>query len=149
MLDEHYVNDAIDKHGNISLFESSRSYLSDGSLNCISDCDYRCKKKFNGTDCQNTHIKKGDIALEFNHDILTPVLVEELSMTKDEWKERFKLDVYGDFTDDSGLAFSAYYGHVHPFAPTLFPLSCLPYAKILKADMMKMEKEKNKYFNGD
>lgn len=149
VLDEHYLDDALYGEGNnVSAFESCRSYLSNGEINCISECDDRCMKKFIGTRFPNKHVKKGDIALELCGDYLMPVLVEDTSMTREYWKSHFKPGVSGDYTDDSGLAFSAFNGHVHPFAPMLFPMSCLPYAKILKNDISKMKRERDHYYNG-
>jgi len=149
LLIEHYVDDALFGDGNnISNFESCRSYLSDGSLNCISDCDDRCEKKFVGTSCPNSHVMKESIALELCGDCLMPVLVESTSMTIDEWKRLFKEDTTGDWTDDSGLAFSANHGHVHPFAPLLFPMRCLPHAIIPQSEVKKMQKMRKMYFEG-
>jgi len=148
IVEEHYIDDSVNEFGDISHFESYRSYLSNGTLNCVSECDERCNKKFSGTKYPNIHVKKGDIALVFNGRKLIPVLVESTSVTKEEWKNRMKPGTYGDYTDDSGLVFTAYNGHMHPFAPLLFPISCLPKARIEKDVIKKMKVLRKGYFKG-
>lgn len=124
VLDEVCLDDCFDEYSSTRHFESRRSYLSDGTLNCYSDLDFACKKKFAGRD-EPQKVKKGDYVLVLTNDRIVPMLMEETSMTKDEWAKRFKPGVTGDFTDDSGLAFGVIGGHDHPFAPNVFPTSCL------------------------
>ena len=132
----------------VSHFESRRSYLANGELNCFSDLDDRCVKKFNGRSEPIKHIKKGDYAWVTYGNELVPVLVEEVAMTKEEWKKKMKPGVYGDDTDDSGIVFTPNNGHEHPFSPNVFPLSCLPYAKITKEIKKECEKARKEYLNG-
>lgn len=145
ILTERQLNPKIDKHWNVPEFESVRSYLADGTLNCVSDYDSSCKKKFNGREIP-TRVKDGDFAYYCMKDKIVPILMEKVSYTKDEWKKHFKPGVKGDFTDDSGYAYIIGYGHDHPFSPYVFPLTNLAYRANLDDKIKKMllkEQHKN------
>ena len=122
VVSEKYLNNSLDENGNVSYFESCRTYLSDGRLNCISDCDYRCNKIFSGRDEPVKYINKNDFCLYLSGNRLIPVLVAETSPTKELLNKQFKNGYKGDFTDDSGTVVIKDYGHDHPFAPMLFPI---------------------------
>lgn len=146
MLEEVRLDDEIDEFDNFGDFESVRSYLADGTLNCFSDYDSRCKKKFTGRDEPQRFVKSGEYAWLYQGDHLTPILIDKLSITKDEWTKHFKPGVAGDFTDDSGVSFTSEY-HIHPFAVNVFPFSALKFAKLTKKLKTKMNKAKKEYYS--
>lgn len=148
-LDELYLNNAIYGAGNISTFESRRSYLNDGRLNCFSDYDDRCCKKFYGRSEPLKYVKNGDYCFMLSGNKLVPILLEECSPTVETLKARFKHQYVGDFTDDSGLAFSVGNGHIHPMSPTIFPNWNLPEYTFTDELKTKLMAEREKYFNGN
>jgi len=130
VLTEHELNAGLDEYCNPPGYESVRSYLGNGELNCFSDYDDRCKKPFVGRDDVSKYVKEGDYAFYLRGKKLVPILIDKLAFTKAQWKELFAEGVAGDATDDSGLAYIADYGHDHPFSPYVFPLSVLPHYKM-------------------
>ena len=126
LLTELYLNDALyGEDGQYSSFESIRSYLPNGELNYFSDTDERCIKKYAGSDFPDKHVKAGDYAFLLTYDKMRPILIEKVPFTKQEWRENFEKNVYGDFFDDSGLAYTTVPGHIHPLWSHVFPLSCI------------------------
>ena len=55
----------------------------------------------------------------------------------------------GDFTDDSGLAFTVDSGHEHPSPLYVFPLSALPLAELTEEMKNKMLDLREKYYKGE
>lgn len=149
LLTEHKVNGCLDDFGNPPGTESVRSYLGNGELNCFSDYDDRCNKRFNGRKDQSKFVKAGDYAFYLRRDKLIPILVEKLAPSKEEWKQMMNPGVFGDITDDSGLAFMVDYGHDHPFSPYVFPMSILPGHDISESVMTKLQIEKLRYEKGE
>lgn len=130
LVDEHYLNDCLyGDDGNISGFESTRSYFSNGELNYFSDLDERGDKQYRGSDNPGKYIKSGDFVYCLLGHKLIPGIVDKIPMTKDEWKSRFKPDVYGDFFDDSGIVVTLD-GHRHPMWTRVFPESRVENGKI-------------------
>lgn len=127
LLTELYLNDALyDEHQcQYSRFESIRSYLPSGELNYFGDVDDRCEKKYVGSDFPDRFVKSGDYAFVLSNNRMTPMLVVDVPYTKTDWKRKFADGVYGDSFDDSGLAYTVESGHIHPFWPYVFPMSCI------------------------
>ena len=155
VLDEVYLDDGLDKNGYPAQFESRRTYLNDGTPNCFSDLDWRCSKKFKGRTSPQ-HIKEsmsakeyrdfrknGIFAYEWNDERITPIILTEFSPTAKEWKAKMKPGVYGDVTDDSGVAYDQSGGHHHPFSPDIFPVSALAYAGIAEKLAEKLRKSRD------
>lgn len=125
-------------------FKSFRTYLGDGSLNCFSDTDEACEKKFKGAK-RRSRFKAGDFAWILRKGKAVPTLIEKEAMTREEWKKSMKRGVYGDFTDDSGIDFPFdCKGHDHTFSPLLFPLSSLD-CKISKEAKAAMRKSRTEW----
>jgi len=149
VLTEHELNVGLNDYGNPLGYESVRSYLGNGELNCFSDYDDRCKKPFVGRDDVSKYVKEGDYAFYLRGKKLVPILVDKLAFTKAQWKEQFAEGVAGDVTDDSGLAYIVDYGHDHPFSPYVFPLNILPCYEMSEDLKDKLQKEKIAYMNGE
>ena len=144
-LVEHWTDEALSEESKWPCsFRSFRSYLGDGSLNCFSDTDEACKKKFTGAK-RASRFKPGDIAWVLRKGKAVPTLVEKEAMTVEEWKSTMKNGVAGDFTDDSGIDFpSDCNGHDHTFSPLLFPQSALDF-KIPGTAKQSMKKSRDRW----
>lgn len=131
-------------------FRSYRTYLGDGTLNCFSDTDDACEKKFKGAK-RASRFRKGDFAWTLRRGKAVPALVECEAYTVEEWKAKMRPGAYGDCTDDSGIDFPYFpygnCGHDHTFAPLLFPLKALP-CGIPRAAMAKMKSARRRYLYG-
>lgn len=158
ILDEIYLDDGLDDNGYPVYFESRRTYLNNGTLNCFSDLDWRCRKKFRGR-MTSQYIKEsmsakeyiefkknGIIAYEWRESCIAPIILTEFAPTAKEWKARVKPGVCGDVTDDSGIAYDTIGGHHHPFSPNVFPLSALTCAKLTKELIKKLKKNRDTGF---
>lgn len=145
-LEEVRLDSGDDGNGNFRLFESRRSYLADGTPNCVSDLDDSCEKSFRGREKPVTAVKEGGLAWLCGDDRITPVLVAQLPMTEDEWRTKLKPGVSGDFTDDSGTAYSAEPGHFHPAAVDIFPLSALVRGRISREARRKIRESAGRGF---
>ena len=138
-VDDPHFNEQWDSLGS---FVSLRSYLADGTVNCISRMDTSCKKKFRGRE-DKICLKTGDLAWWYCGSKIKPVLIGELPLSASEWKKRIK--GFGDFTDDSYTVFTVFAGHEHPFAPNIFPYT----GKISKILLKKLETERDWYYDGN
>ena len=116
-LYEHQLDD-LSLHGpwkQIPEFLSVRTYLADGTLNAVCDCDSTCEKAWRGRDAATIHFKRGDFVSVWQGDRIVPMLIGGVpSATKEK--------IVGDWSDDCYLAYSISDGHSHPFAPYVFPL---------------------------
>ena len=148
-LIELYLNEGIDGEGDYPVFESRRTYDGNGELHCVSDLDDRCKKQFIGRDKPVKGVNKGDFCWYVGGDSIFPILYDKAPMTSDEIKSRFKNGFAGDFTDDSGLAFTVDGGHVHPSPLYVFPLSALPFAELSEDMKNKMRDLREKFYKGE
>ena len=148
-LTELYLNDGIDEDGATPEFESLRTYDGDGNLHCVSDLDDRCKKRFTGRDEPIKGVNEGDFCWHVGHDAIYPILYDKAPMTSAEIKSRFKREYVGDFTDDSGLAFTVDSGHEHPSPLYVFPLSALPFAELTEDMKNKMRDLREKFYKGE
>lgn len=145
LLTELYLNEALyDNDSRYSSFESTRSYLPDGELNYFSDTDERCIKEYAGSDFPDKHVKSGEYAFILSYDKMRPILIEKVPFTKQEWKENFAKNVYGDFFDDAGLAYTTTQGHIHPLWSHVFPMSCIPEFKLTNECKQKINESKEK-----
>ena len=155
VLDEVYLDDGLDTQGYPARFESRRTYLNDGTLNCFSDLDWRCAKKFKGRTSPQyikssmsakeyeDFKKNGVLAYEWRDSYIAPIILTEFAFTAKEWKAKMKPDVCGDVVDDSGVAYGFNGGHFHPFSPDIFPLSALVCAKPAKKIVEKLKKNRD------
>ena len=148
-LIEFYLNEGIDGDGNTPRFESRRTYDGNGDLHCVSDLDDRCMKRFTGRDEPVKGVNEGDFCWHVGPDMIYPILYDKPPMTTIEIKSRFKNGYAGDFTDDSGLAFTVDSGHEHPSPLYVFPLSALPLAELTEEMKRKMLDLREKYYKGE
>ena len=124
LVNELYLDDCFYGDGYTSCFESTRSYLNDGTLNYFSDLDDRCLKEYCGSDNPGRFVHPGDFVYCLAGHRLIPALVDQIPFTKDEWKKQFKSGVVGDLTDDSGTVYTLD-GHRHPMWTRVFPVGDL------------------------
>ena len=148
-LIEFYLNEGIDGDGNTPWFKSRRTYDGNGDLHCVSDLDDRCKKRFTGRDEPVRGVNEGDFCWYVGHNSISPILYDKAPLTHDEIKSLFKDGFSGDFTDDSGLAFTVDSGHEHPSPLYVFPLSALPLAELTEEMKNKMLDLREKYYKGE
>ena len=148
-LIEFYLNEGIDAKGDYSCFESLRTYDGNGDLHCVSDLDDRCVKRFTGRDEPVKGVNEGDFCWYVGHNSISPVLYDKAPLTHDEIKFHFANGFSGDFTDDSGLAFTVDSGHEHPSPLYVFPLSVLPLAELTEEMKSKMLDLREKYYKGE
>ena len=147
-LVEHYVDEPFDGGAVPAGFRSFRTYLPDGSLNCASDLDAACEKKFRGSKGRRPRFAPGDMAWALEGLEAVPALVEAEAMTAEEWRARFAKGVAGDFVDDSGVDFPyGLGGHAHTFSPLLFPAGALR-AKVPAAAKREMAKARRRWLKG-
>lgn len=119
IVKEESIDQEQDAYGCVSEFESIRTYKANGSLNADSLYDERCKIPFVGRD-EEVPFKQGDIVLFINSSYAYPAIVAFTPMTKEEWKNRFKPGVEGDFFDDSYTTIGMDGEHSHPGTPFIF-----------------------------
>ena len=148
-LIEFHLNEGIDGDGNTPWFKSRRTYDGNGDLHCISDLDDRCKKCFTGRDEPVKGVNEGDFCWYVGHNSISPIMYDKAPLTRDEIKSHFANGFSGDFTDDSGLAFTVDSGHEHPSPLYVFPLSALPLAELTEEMKNKMLDLREKYYKGE
>lgn len=105
-------------HG-VCEWESIRTYDSNGKIHCESLLDADCMNEFDGR-TEPCQFKHGDIVLYMSHSKAFALIVDIPSYTKEEWKQKFKPGVKGDWTDDCYLAYDAFNDHHHVFVPYVF-----------------------------
>lgn len=147
-LIELYLNEGVDANGNYPSFESVRTYNRRGELHGVSDLDDRCRKHFVGRDDPIEGVSEGDFCWLVGYRTIAPILYDKAPMTRAEVKSRFKNGYAGDFTDDSGLAFTVDSGHEHPSPLYVFPLSALPFADLSEELKSKMLDFRERYYAG-
>lgn len=100
----------------IPAFVSVRTYLADGTLNAICECDDACEKKWHGRDASTIRFKSGDFVSVWLGSRIEPMLVGGIPINSEE-------KIVGDWTDDCYLAYPVTGGHCHPFVPYVFPIA--------------------------
>lgn len=150
VLTEHYMNNSfhLGKFNSPSLFESIRTYLGDGRLNCFSDYDDGCVKKFIGRTTPQKFVKDGDYCLVLNGDKIYPIILLKTTPTKKYCDMVFQHGFVGDCTDDSGVAIGTEGGHFHPRTPSVFPLWNLKNYSIDEKTKTQLTNEKARYEDG-
>lgn len=131
------------KFNEVCEFKTVRSYLPDGSLNCMSDCDSSCEVEFRGRSVP-VKCKKDDFVMTIYSGVARVGVVVDTPRTKEEWQYDFNPEVAGDYTDDSYTIVEVNNGHDHPFSPDVFPI---PW-KITKKLQKKLLREKKLYMTG-
>ena len=99
----------------IPAFMSVRTYLADGTLNAVCECDDACEKKWYGRDVSTIKFKSGDFVKVWLGSRIEPMLVAGSPISRDE-------KIVGDWSDDCYLAYPVTGGHCHPFVPYVFPV---------------------------
>lgn len=75
-----------------------------------------------------------------------PILWDKSALSIEWYKVK---GVFGDYTDNSGLAFTVDNGHEHPPIESVFPLSSLPQAELTKEMKLKMLDIRARYYKGE
>lgn len=94
-------------------------------------------------------MNEGDFCWHVGHNSISPILYDKAPLTRDEIKSHFANGFSGDFTDDSGLAFTVDSRHEHPSPLYVFPLSALPLAELTEEMKNKMRDMREKYYKGE
>ena len=126
ILYERSVDQVCEPGGHFRLYESIRSYLPNGDLNCESDLDSECEKLFKVQNPETLKLKNGDYAYAYEYGKAIPILVGAIPVDQSWYERRKKKDSSfqgGDWSDDAYFALSVN-GRFHPSAPMVFPEFC-------------------------